>query len=119
MKNFLKVTLLSVLSTSIFSTAYAIDNHQAHIGHSSNANTVSVQHQPINTKGVVEHVDTENKKLTITHEPIKTLGWPSMTMRFTYEDAGMIEDIKEGDRVELDFIQKGNISLISKIVILK
>lgn len=37
-------------------------------------------------KGVIHSVNTDEKKVNITHDPIHSLGWPSMTMDLAVSD---------------------------------
>jgi Cu/Ag efflux protein CusF len=37
-------------------------------------------------KGVIHSVNTDEKKVNITHDPIPSLGWPSMTMDLAVSD---------------------------------
>lgn len=41
--------------------------------------------------------------VTITHEAIKSIGWPAMEMTFTAPDAAMLHGISENDRVSFEF----------------
>lgn len=76
----------------------------------------SAQQQVINARGVVKQIDLANKKITIAHDAIPALGWPAMTMRFTFttEDAS-IDALEVGATVSFSFIQQGNISLLQEI----
>ena len=58
-------------------------------------------------RGVIDVVDRNGKKLTITHEAIPALNWPAMTMRFGLEDPVLLEDVRPGDKVRFDFREKG------------
>ncbi|MEC9344523.1 MAG: copper-binding protein [Pseudomonadota bacterium] len=51
-------------------------------------------------KGVVQKVDAKTQKLTIAHEDLVDLDMPAMTMVFAAGDASMIENLKEGDKIE-------------------
>ena len=53
-------------------------------------------------RGKVVEVDTKSGKVTLNHEPIKELGWPSMTMGFKVKDSGQLGKLKAGDAVEFD-----------------
>ena len=53
-------------------------------------------------KGKVVEVDAKSGKVTLAHEPIPDLGWPSMTMDFQVKDAKQLMKIKAGDTVEFD-----------------
>jgi Cu(I)/Ag(I) efflux system protein CusF len=50
--------------------------------------------------GVVQSVDAANGSLTIAHEPIPALGWPSMTMAFKVDRPALLEGVEAGDRIE-------------------
>lgn len=69
----------------------------------------------ISTEGKLVSIDRENKKLTINHQAIESIGWPPMTMRFTYEDDSMINGLSDNDELKFSFSQKGNISLLKSI----
>jgi Cu/Ag efflux protein CusF len=51
------------------------------------------------TAGEVRKVDKENKKITLKHGEIKTLGMPGMTMVFQVKDPAMLDKVKAGDKV--------------------
>lgn len=51
------------------------------------------------TAGEVKKVDKEAGKVTLKHGPIKNLDMPGMTMIFRVKDAAMLDQIKEGDKI--------------------
>jgi Cu/Ag efflux protein CusF len=53
-------------------------------------------------RGKVVDVDAKTGKVTLNHEPIKELGWPSMTMGFKVKDSNQLKKLKAGDQVEFD-----------------
>lgn len=53
-------------------------------------------------RGKVVDVDIKSGKVTLDHEPIKDLGWPSMTMGFKVKDSKQLGKLKVGDEVEFD-----------------
>ena len=53
-------------------------------------------------RGKVVEVDAKTGKLVLDHEPIKQLGWPSMTMGFKVKDNKQLGKLKAGDEVEFD-----------------
>lgn len=53
-------------------------------------------------RGKVVAVDAQSGKVTLDHEPIKDLGWPSMTMGFKVKDSKQLDKLKAGDEVEFD-----------------
>ncbi len=52
--------------------------------------------------GKVVDVDAKSGKVTLNHEPIAALGWPSMTMGFKVKDNKQLSNLKAGDEVEFD-----------------
>lgn len=52
------------------------------------------------TRGEVTKIDTQQKKVTIRHEEIKSLEMPPMTMVFVVADEAMLDQVKVGEEVE-------------------
>lgn len=52
--------------------------------------------------GTVKALAPQANKITLDHSPIKSLGWPAMTMDFTAQAPDALRGIKVGDRVEFD-----------------
>jgi Cu(I)/Ag(I) efflux system periplasmic protein CusF len=57
--------------------------------------------------GVVTNVDRAGGKVTLKHDPIKSLNWPTMTMAFAVEDKTMLEKLAKDKKVEFEFVQQG------------
>jgi Cu(I)/Ag(I) efflux system periplasmic protein CusF len=55
--------------------------------------------------GVVTKVDKD--KVTIKHEPVASMNWPSMTMAFVVKDKAMMEKLKKDQKVDFEFVQQG------------
>jgi Cu(I)/Ag(I) efflux system periplasmic protein CusF len=55
--------------------------------------------------GVVKKVDPKLGLVTIAHEPVKSLNWPSMTMGFLVKDKALLDKLAVGQRVDFDFEQ--------------
>ena len=53
--------------------------------------------------GRVEAVNAQS--VTLSHQPVPTLGWPAMTMTFRLGDPALARGIKPGDRVSFAFGQ--------------
>ena len=51
------------------------------------------------TAGEVKKVDKDAGKVTIKHGPIKNLDMPAMTMIFRVKDPVMLDQVKEGDKI--------------------
>jgi Cu(I)/Ag(I) efflux system protein CusF len=52
-----------------------------------------------NAVGTVNAVDFAKHSVNVTHQPIKALGWPSMTMDFPVTSSVNLSEIKPGDRI--------------------
>lgn len=59
-------------------------------------------------KAVVKAVDMDNGKVTLAHEPVKSLNWPAMTMKFSVKDKVLFDKLHVGQKVEAEFIQQGS-----------
>jgi Cu(I)/Ag(I) efflux system membrane fusion protein len=96
-------TLLAlVLSLPFVSVTRAAD-HGGHGAHDAGKPAVKAEDNRIYTaNGVFESAEADGKA-TITHDPVPALGWPKMTMRFRPESPALLEGLKKGDRVRLDF----------------
>lgn len=53
--------------------------------------------------GTIESVDARNQRITISHDPVESLGWPKMTMPFVATDAGMLRGLEDGARIRFKF----------------
>ena len=49
--------------------------------------------------GEIKKVDKSSGKVTIKHGPIDNLGMPAMTMVFRVKDPAMLDQMKEGDKI--------------------
>ena len=56
----------------------------------------------IKGRGKVIDLNVKTKHVTLSHEPIEALGWPSMTMGFKVKDSKQLSKLKAGDEVEFD-----------------
>jgi len=71
--------------------------------HPSNA---AVSEQTIHASGMVKSIADNHESIRIFHDPIPSLGWPSMNMPFEVVDHGLTHSLEVGDRVDFEFIQK-------------
>ena len=55
--------------------------------------------------GVVTKVDKD--KVTIRHEPVASMNWPSMSMAFLVKDKVVMEKLKKDQKVDFEFVQQG------------
>ena len=110
----MRLSLIVTLLTGIAAFSLPASANETH--HSAAASASAVSQQVTDAVGTVRGIDAENKKITIDHDAIASLGWPAMQMRFTYTgDTPQFTDLKEGDKVSFSFIQQENISLLQSI----
>ena len=65
--------------------------------------------------GTVKKVMADEHRLNITHDPIKQLGWPSMTMDFTARDNVDLSAVKTGERIHFSLEKDGDNYVITAI----
>ena len=58
-------------------------------------------------KATVKSVDAKANTVTLDHEPVKSLNWPSMTMAFKVHDKSVMDKLGQGKKVEVEFEQRG------------
>jgi Cu(I)/Ag(I) efflux system protein CusF len=56
-------------------------------------------------KGKVTKVDAGTGVVTLAHDPVKSLNWPSMTMGFKVDDKSLFDKLGVGRTVEFEFVQ--------------
>ncbi|MFC5500162.1 copper-binding protein [Caenimonas terrae] len=57
------------------------------------------------TNGEVRKIDLENRKITLRHDPIKSLDMPAMTMVYQVPPELALDKLKVGDKVRFAAIE--------------
>lgn len=65
--------------------------------------------------GKIEAVDPVAGTLKINHGPVESLGWPPMTMDFSVGDKALLNNLKSGQQVEFEFIERGSNYVVTAI----
>jgi len=65
--------------------------------------------------GVVTKVDAAKNKVTIRHEPVQSMKWPSMNMAFTVKDKATFDKLPKDGKVEFEFVQEGKDYVITSV----
>ncbi|MDR2745424.1 MAG: copper-binding protein [Desulfovibrio sp.] len=110
MRYIFPVLALSLLFVSPAGGACAAhDGEHGHAAHSgtNHAPAKSPSGKVYTAKGKVIQIDRAAGKVTIDHEPVPALKWPQMTMPFRVEDASLLDGLKKGSPVRLDFRPEG------------
>jgi Cu(I)/Ag(I) efflux system protein CusF len=92
----MKRSVLLVLMFSV--TLFAAAQGQSHMG-----------------VGVVKSVDAAKSGVTLAHEPIASLGWPAMTMRFAVKDKALLQKMQPGKKIEFEMVQQGSSYIITSV----
>ncbi len=53
--------------------------------------------------GVVNSIDRAAGTINVSHEPVESLGWPSMTMQFRLVDTDTANGVEPGQQIEFHF----------------
>ncbi len=64
--------------------------------------------------GVITAVDPAAATITINHEPIRSIGWPAMTMKFKASPAALRE-AAVGDRIQFDLTVRDGVGEVTAI----
>lgn len=65
--------------------------------------------------GTVTKVDSEKNAVTVAHGPVQSMNWPAMTMTFKVKDKAMLDNVKQGEKVEFSFVQSGKDYVITSV----
>lgn len=65
--------------------------------------------------GLVKKIEREPARVTIQHGPVKSLGWPGMTMGFGVQDTAILDRLKVGQKIDFEFVQDGKRYLIVRV----
>ncbi len=100
--------------------AFAASNAMPGMAH---RNTGAMSGKPVSTQGFMAHgtingVNANAGTVNITHQAIKALGWPGMTMDFGVQNKALLKQVKAGEAVNFDLV-KGPTGqyLVSKIAV--
>jgi len=64
---------------------------------------------------VVKSVDAAKGTVMLAHEPISSLSWPAMTMKFIARDKKMLENLAVGRKVEFEFVQQDRDYVVTRL----
>lgn len=122
MKNAILSSLLVILLAASGITQ-ASDMHgmnHADMNHANMQNRGHAAMQGHKAEGVLNSIDLQHNKINLTHGPVKSLGWPGMTMSFTIKDASILKGIQPGQSVAFEIVKEAPKTFyVSKITALK
>jgi Cu(I)/Ag(I) efflux system protein CusF len=79
------------------------------------AGAQALENQTHKGTGVVKNIDRPGSKVTLRHDPIKSLKWPTMTMVFAVKDKAMLETLSPEKKVDFEFVLRGQQFVITSI----
>jgi Cu(I)/Ag(I) efflux system periplasmic protein CusF len=65
--------------------------------------------------GKVTKVDPAKNSVTIAHEPVSTMNWSAMTMTFKVKDKALLQKVKQGEKVDFEFVQQGKDYVVTAV----
>jgi len=96
---------LAVGDRVVLSGQVLVDSEASLRGTLSRMQPVATEAAVHRAEGRIDRVAAEG--LTITHEPVPSLKWPTMTMEFLPPKGGLPAGLKAGDRIVFEFTQVG------------
>jgi Cu(I)/Ag(I) efflux system membrane fusion protein len=57
-------------------------------------------------EGTLDAIDAKAGTVTLTHGPVASLKWPGMTMEFALANPALVEKLKPGARVAVEFVER-------------
>lgn len=105
----LVVAFLVLAATSLA----AVANTEAHNQHQQQAQEAMTTDEL--TRAEVRKLDMEYGKITLKHEPIKSLGMPGMTMVFQIKDKALFDGLAEGDTVLVKIEKQGRALVVTAL----
>jgi Cu(I)/Ag(I) efflux system periplasmic protein CusF len=100
-----------VLSAMLAGAAFAQTTD--HSGHGSPP--AKSEEKPHKGIGVVKSLDAEKGTVMLAHEPIASLRWPAMTMKFTAKDKKLLDKLSPGRKVEFEFVVQGKDYILTRL----
>ena len=124
MKRF-DLALILIGSAAAMSPAFAASNAMPGMGNMDAGGMGGKPAAAAATQGFMAHgninsVNAAAGTVNITHQPIKALGWPGMTMDFGVQNKSMLKELKAGETVNFD-LAKGPSGqyLVTKMMVVK
>jgi len=111
MKNTATLPFLALLLSSHL-PAYAVGMDMSNMDMASSAHAQTAENEAV---GIVDEINAAKGTVTISHEAIKSLGWPAMTMDFTVKDKKMLGKIAKGKKIHFTFVQQRGDYLITNV----
>lgn len=103
MKSIAGLSLTMALLLTGYMQADATEMDMSNMAMGSTAQGAAVKNEAV---GVVDEIHPDKGTVTISHEAIKSLGWPAMTMDFVLKDKKLLHKLSKGKKIHFEFIQQ-------------
>ncbi|CUB00783.1 MAG TPA: copper-binding protein [Thiomonas arsenitoxydans] len=124
MKRF-DLALILIGSAAAMSPTFAASNAMPGMGNMNGGGMGGMSDPATATNGFMAHgainsVNAATGTVNITHQAIKALGWPGMTMDFGVRSKSMLNELKAGETVNFD-LAKGPSGqyIVTKIAVVR
>ena len=67
------------------------------------------------TDAVVKEIDAAQGKVTLAHAPVKSLGWPAMTMAFGVKNKTLFDKLNVGAKVHVGFKKESDGYVVTSV----
>jgi|GEM_PF-971474 len=117
-------TLMSVVVASLLlvmsGSVVAHGCHEEHQGHEAKHDHKHGHGEKSDTevhsgKGELRDIQADEKRVTLWHEPMASLGWPEMTMEFELASPDLVEGFEAGDSVQFEMTSEDGTHTIIKL----
>ncbi len=115
----MKITATLPLAVALFATvslpAQAADNGMSGMDMGNMEMNAPAKGAETQAVGVVDAVDATKGIVTISHEPIKSLGWSAMTMDFVVKDKKILAKLSKGKKIHFSFVEQHGDYVVTKV----
>jgi len=79
-----------------------------HSGHgATKTNTAAPAKAGHQAEGTVDSIDAKAGTVMLNHGPVASLKWPAMTMEFKVANESLLQTLKPGAKVDVEFVERG------------
>ncbi len=72
------------------------------------AGVAAAASEPHSAIGFVQLADPAARTVTLAHQPVPSLNWPSTTTQFSVLEPGLLERLPMGQQIAFEFVQQPN-----------
>ena len=66
-------------------------------------------------KATVKNVDEKAGTVTLAHDPVASLNWPAMTMKFKVKDKMLLKKLSVDKSVDVQFVKEGDDYVVTSV----